>query len=320
MPTPATCHILPALLIATALCSLALGAPCTLYKPHTIANAKANIEKHKWAADILASWQKREQLALSKDREFFRQMVPDLTPWSTYGQVCPACVGEGCSPGETGVLQWSVSDPEKLTCKYCKTQYPNPKYPETGVLKCPTMGRSSRTTSMTSSARIRRGPGSTRVQVERGGRCRSATGVIRDDKLGWVMSQVPYLAKITLSPATWAAHSAWLDTRATRRVFPSTCTHSYGGCFADCEPAEAAREMGRNRPAGKFPGVICHPAAIMRDRNKDGFGDLDAGFWGAGRLSTGASGRAASCWTSSSPMTSPGMQPSRTARRSTPKR
>jgi len=49
--------------------------------------------------------------------------------------------------------------------------------------------------------------------------------------------------------------------------------------------------MGLHPRAGKFPpGVICHPAAIMRDRNKDGFGDLDAGFWGAGRLTTGAGG------------------------------
>lgn len=278
-----------ALLLVPALC---LAAPCTLYKPATIANAKANVERHKWAADILASWQRREEFALGKDREFFRQMIADLTPWSQYGQVCPACVGEGCSPGETGVLQWSVTDPETLTCKYCKHRYPDPDYPETGVLECPNMGQEfTYYRNEQQRAHPEEDPGKHAYRWAGRPVHVSFSGLLRERKLNWVMGQVPYLAKLyaLTDDLRYAQRVAWILERLAE-VFPRYLYHSYGGCFADMDPAEAASEMGRNPSAGKFaPGIICHPAAEMRDRNNDGFGDLDAGFWGAGRLSTGAS-------------------------------
>jgi hypothetical protein len=88
----------------------------------------------------------------------------------------------------------------------------------------------------------------------------------------------------------YAERTAWTLERLAE-VYPQYLYHSYGGCFADMEPAEVAREMGRNPRAGRFPpGVICHPAEKMRVRFKDGWGALDAGFWGAGRFTTGAGG------------------------------
>ncbi|MEN6346403.1 MAG: heparinase II/III family protein [Armatimonadia bacterium] len=292
------CHTWP--LVTAICCLLALfttvvleAAPCTLYKPRNLEIARANVAKYQWARDLLASWEKSASFALSKDREFFRGMVSDLTPWSTYGQVCPACVGEKCSMGESGVWRWSVSDPEKLRCRYCGAEFPNPKYPETGVLECPQSGqtftyyindaqRAHPEEDLGKHAYLWAGRP---VQV-------SFTGLLRTYKLSWVLGQVPRLAQVyaLTGDARYAQRVAWILERVAE-VFPKYLYHSYGGCFADCDPAEAAREMGLHPAAGEFAaGVIRHPAAIMRDRNKDGFGDLDAGFWGAGRLSTGAGG------------------------------
>lgn len=267
--------------------------PMTLYKPENIAIARENMERHPWAAAIVDGYRKTVSFAMSQDREALRALVPDLTPGSVYGQVCPACVGDKCAMGETGVWKWSVTDPDQLTCKYCGTQYPNEKYPETGVLDCPQMGQSF-TYYINDEQRAHPDEDLGKHAYKWAGRPVqvSFTGVIRASKVSWAISQLLPLAKLyaLTGDVAYAERTAWLLERLSE-VFPKYLYHSYGGCFADCDPAEAAREMGRNPTVGKFaPGIIQHPAAIMRDRNKDGFGDLDAGFWGAGRLTTGAGG------------------------------
>jgi len=273
--------------------ALARAEPCTLYKPRQIATAKANIERYAWAQGILKSYRSGLDFALKLDREYFRQIVPDLTPGSTYGQVCPACVNQKCSMGETGVWQWSISQPDRLQCKYCKTEYPNEKYPETGRLDCPRMGQSfTYYINPEQQAHPDEDPGKYAyiwagrpIQV-------SFSGVMRANKLSWALHLPLRLAKLyaLTGEVPYAERTAWILERLAE-VYPQYLYHSYGGCFADMEPAEVAREMGRNPRAGRFPpGVICHPAEKMRVRFKDGWGALDAGFWGAGRLTTGAGG------------------------------
>ena len=68
-------------------------------------------------------------------------MMPELTPWPEYGQNCPACVNRLSSMGETGLYEWDPTDPDKLLCKYCKTEYPNASYPETGSITAPRMNQ-----------------------------------------------------------------------------------------------------------------------------------------------------------------------------------
>lgn len=281
------------LLLLTALPMLAMAEPCTLYKPNNVETARANLGRHKWARDIVEGWKRAVAFTMDKDREFLADIVPDLTPGSTYGQVCPHCVGEKCAMGETSVLSWTVHDPDKLVCRYCKTEYPNPDYPETGVLECPNMGQRF-TYYINDEQRAHPGEDLGKYAYRWAGRPVqvSFTGVMRAARVGWAVGRVPYLAKLyaVTGEAIYAERTAWLLSRLAE-VFPKYLYHSYGGCFADCPPAEAADEMGKHPSAGKFaPGIICHPAAIMRDRNKDGYGDLDAGFWGAGRLTTGAGG------------------------------
>mgnify|MGYP001007362154 CR=1 FL=1 len=291
-------HRLPVRGWLTALAVLLLtgvaGAePCTLYKPRHIATAKANLERYAWAQGVLKSYRSSLDFSLKLDREYFRRIVPDLTPGSTYGQVCPACVNQKCSMGETGVWQWNIRQPDQLRCKYCKTVYPNEKYPETGRLDCPRMGQSFTyyinpeqqahpDEDLGNHAYLWAGRP---IQV-------SFSGVIRAQKLSWTLQLPLRLAKLyALTGETpYAERTAWILERLAE-VYPKYLYHSYGGCFADLEPAEVAREMGRHPRAGHFPpGVICHPAERMRVRFKDGGGALDAGFWGAGRLTTGAGG------------------------------
>ncbi len=272
---------------------MAAAEPCTLYKPRHIATAKANIERHAWAKDLLKSYRGSMAPTMKLDRDYFRKMVPDLTPGSTYGQVCPACLGQKCSMGETGVWLWNIRDPDKLQCKYCRTEYPNEKYPETGRLECPKMGQSfTYYVNPQQQAHPNEDLGKYAylwagrpVQV-------SFSGVIRAEKLSWALQLPLRLAKLyaLTGEVPYAERTAWILQRLAA-VYPQYLYHSYGGCFADMEPAEVAREMGRNPRAGKFPpGVICHPAEAMRVRFKDGWGTLDAGFWGAGRFTTGAGG------------------------------
>lgn len=283
-------------LLALAMTTPSAAGPVTLYKAADIARARANLEAHPWARHILAGYRSRVAYAMSLDRAALRAMVPDLTPWSTYGQVCPACVGEKCAMGESGVWRWNARDPERLMCKYCGHVYPDPAYPETGVLECPQMGQTfTYYCNDEQRAHPDEDPGKYAYQWAGRPVQVSFSGVIRAHKLGWAMEQVLPLAKLyalTEDPA-YAERVVWLLERLAE-VFPTYLYHSYGGCFADCDPAEAAREMGRHPRAGKFPpGVIRHPAARMRDANQDGFGDLDAGFWGSGRLTPGVGGEGA---------------------------
>lgn len=289
-PSALTIFIGLVVLLTVSMTSRIAAGPVTLYKPADIATARANLERHQWARDTLTRYRATVAYAMSLDRAALRAMVPDLTPWSTYGQVCPACVGEKCAMGESDVWTWSVSDPEKLTCRYCGRVYPDPAYPETGVLECPQMGQTF-TYYLNDQQRAHPDEDPGKYAYQWAGRPVqvSFSGVIRARQLDWAMGQVLPLAKLytlTGDPAC-AERVLWLLERLAE-VFPTYLYHSYGGCFADCDPAEAAREMGRNPPAGKFPpGVIRHPAARMRDMNGDGFGDLDAGFWGSGRLTPG---------------------------------
>ncbi|MDH7568949.1 MAG: hypothetical protein QHJ73_05125, partial [Armatimonadota bacterium] len=249
----------------------AAAEPCTLYKARHIATARQNIARHGWAKALLAAQQNRAAAVMALDRAALEAMVPDLTPWSVYGQVCPACVGKRCAMGETGVLRWGgLANPDRLTCQYCGMGYPNPEFPETGVLECPRMGQRF-TYYLNDQQRAHPNEDPGKYAYRWAGRPVhvSFSGLIRAYKVQWALSQVRPLAQLYVltGESGYAERAAWILYRLAQ-VFPKYLYHSYGGCFADIDPAEAAREMGRHPAAGKFaPGVIRHPAAEMRDRN-----------------------------------------------------
>lgn len=279
--------------LALCLSATALAEPVTLYKPADLARARAQIAKHPWAQEILDGYRRSTAYVMAQEDGFCARLVPALTPWPTYGQSCPVCVGKQSSMGETGLWNWSVERPDEIVCKYCKTVFPNADYPETGVLEAPVMGQ--RFTYYET-------PEERAHPDDRSGKHAfrwaswpvhtSFTGVVRSRRASWVASQALPLAKVyALTGETAHAKRCLQVLDAVATAYPHWLYYSYNGTYADCPPGEAAAEMGRHRPAGKFPlGVIRTAFPHLEDRNKDGFGELNNGFWGAGRLSPGAGG------------------------------
>jgi len=259
--------------------------PRTLYKAEDVANARLNVERYRWAQQIVDGWQRRVAHVMQQDRPFVEQMISDLTLWSTYGQNCPACVNKKSSMGECGLYRWNITEPDRLICKYCGTVYPNPEFPETGTLVCPKMGQTF-TYYETEAERAH--------PEDRSGRHAfrwaswpvhtSWTGIIRSNKAGHVINMTLPLAKLyaVTGEVRYAERAAWILDRFAR-VFPGYLFHTYNGTYADCPPAEAARELGRHPRAGRFPkDVIINACGLHQYKDH---ARLNVGFWGAGRYS-----------------------------------
>ncbi|MFC1597179.1 heparinase II/III family protein [Planctomycetota bacterium] len=263
--------------------TIAQAEPLTLYKAADVANARENVARYGWAKSLVDGWKRTVRLVMEKDRPFIDEMISDLTPWSTYGQNCPVCVGEKSSMGECGLYRWSVSEPEKLVCKYCGTVYPNADYPETGKLVCPAMGQTfTYYETLDERAHPDDTSGKYAFRWVSWPVHTSFSGVIRTYKAGYVVDKVLPLAKLyaVTGDVQYAERAAWIMDRLAR-VYPNYLFHSYNGTYADCPPAEAAEELGRNPRGGKFPKeVIRNAFGLHQSKNHAA---LCNGFWGAGR-------------------------------------
>jgi hypothetical protein len=277
-------------MIAMAFSSLVVRSePCTLYKPADIARAKTNLERYEWARKARSRWERTVSHLMEQDRSFVETMIGSLTPWTTYGNNCPACVGDKSSMGEIGIYKWDVNEPDTLTCKYCGTVYPNDAYPETGRLECPRMGQSF-TYYETEEERAH--------PEDKSGKYAfrwaswpvhsSWSGLIRYYKAAYCMSKALPLAKLyaVTGDARYAERAIWILDRVAR-VYPGWLYHAYNGTFADCPPAEAAAELGRNPRGGHFPKEVIR--SVNNLHQFDDYASLCNGFWGAGRFGTGSS-------------------------------
>ncbi len=271
------------ILVAVAQVAVALCEPCTLYKAADVATARENVKRYKWAQDIVRSWENSVAYAMEQDRQFFEEMIPELTNWPEYGQNCPACVGKQSSMGECGLYRWDVKDPDKLVCKYCGTVYPNPEYPETGSMTCRKMGQTF-TYYETEAERAHpdEAPNKYAFKWVSWPVHTSWSGIIRSKKSGWCMAKILPLAKLyaVTGKVEYAERCAWILDRAAH-CYPNWLFHSYNGTYADCPPGEAAANLGKYGRGGKFPKeVIIDP--FNRHQSKDN-ATLCNGFWGAGR-------------------------------------
>jgi hypothetical protein len=249
-----------------------------------ITRARKNL-RHPWAQKLVESWRQQTTYALEQDQPFFERMMPTLTPWPEYGQNCPACVGRLSSMGETGLYEWDVRDPDKLTCKYCNTEYPHAEYPETGSITATRMGQTfsfylndderehPEDTTGTHAYRWVSFPVHT-----------SFSGILRSKQGKWCFDQVLPLAQLyaLTGDLACAQRAAWIMDIAASR-YANWLYHSYDGTYADCPPAEVAIEMGRHPRGGQFaPEVII---SAFAGRHRDGaHATLFNGFWGAGRF------------------------------------
>ena len=252
---------------------------------HNLAYARENLRRYAWAQSIVEGWKRRVAYAVQQERGFFERMMPELTPWPEYGQNCPACVGRLSAMGETGLYEWNVRDPDRLTCKYCKTGYPNPDYPETGRMTAKRMGQTF-TFYLTEEEQAHLGDtsGEYAFKWSRAPVHTSWSGALRAKKALWCHGQMLPLARLyaLTGDVAYAERAAWIVEVMARR-YPNWLFHSYDGTYADCPPAEAAAEMGKHPPGGKFPVDVIVSAFSSRHQKGD-HAVLYNGFWGAGRL------------------------------------
>ena len=207
-----------------------------------IAYARENAKRYPWARSIVAGWKQRVSYAMQQDRAFCEKMAPELTPWPEYGQNCPACVGRLSSMGETGIYEWDIRDPDKLICKYCRSDYPNPEYPETGRVTAPKVGQTF-TCYLTDEERAHPEDrsGNYAFKWSRSPVHTSWSGIIRSRKAHWCSHQMSVLAKLyALSDeVAYAERAAWIMDMMAQR-YPNWLFHSYDGTLADLPPAEVA--------------------------------------------------------------------------------
>lgn len=255
--------------------------------------ARENFSRHRWAKQLINGWQSQCAHILEQDKTYIESLTPDLTLWPEYGQNCPACVNRLSSMGETGLYDWSIQNPDRLTCNYCKTEYPNSDYPETGSMTASRMGQTFEF-FLTDAERANPNDTSgvhafkwTSWPVHT-----SWSGVIRTKKARWCYEQLSPLASLyaLTDDVRCAERASWiLDTVASR--YPNWLFHSYDGTYADCPPEEAARSMGEFPQAGRFtPETII--SAFEGRHQKGDHAVLNNGFWGAGRFGcSGSDGR-----------------------------
>ena len=247
--------------------------------------ARENLRRHAWAQEIVAGWREEAVYGMGQGRPFWEAMMPELTPWPEYGQNCPACVGRLSSMGETGLYEWDVREPDRLTCKYCKTVYPNAHHPETGAMTARRMGQ---TFSFYLTEEERAHPEDTSGQYafkwSRWPVHTSWSGIIRSKKGRWCVDQMVLMAKLyaVTGEAAYAERAAWIVDLMARR-YPNWLFHTYDGRYADLPPAEVAIELGRNPRGGKFPAEAITTAFPAVHHEGDAT-PLNNGFWGSGRF------------------------------------
>ncbi|MBT5873002.1 MAG: hypothetical protein HOH43_06250, partial [Candidatus Latescibacteria bacterium] len=244
-----------------------------------------NNKRHRWAAQIVDDWRESVGFAVAQGRDFFEQMMPDLTPWPTYGQNCPVCVGRLSTMGETGLYLWDVSASDRLECKYCGTVYPNDEFPETGSLTARQMGQTF-TFYLTDDER--RNPsdrsGSHALRWIDNPVHTSWSGILRANRGRWCIDQVLPLSRLyaLTGDIACAERAAWIMDAVAKR-YPHYLFHSYDGTYADCPPADVAVSLGQYPRGGRFPKETIVSAFEDRHMEND-HAVLFNGFWGAGRF------------------------------------
>jgi hypothetical protein len=231
--------------------------PCTLIKPDDIKRAQENIQHNDWARNY------RDRICKNADAfvtmittEYLENMAEVTTPGCT--GPCPACRDKGLRWHPNGQWTWSFHNPDQMTCKVCKTVFPNDRYPESIVLQSP-----CDTFKCFGYAKARP----------------TFTGIIRAKKFGFLSAQLHTLSlAYALTNDVRYAKTARAILLRIADVLPHYLVRAgYGyGEFTDCDPHVAAEHIN-NLPNDE----LVYPPNIP-DRK------LYAGYWAASRI--GSSG------------------------------
>ncbi|MCE5231130.1 heparinase II/III family protein [bacterium] len=243
--------------------------------------ALKNIAQADWARRMADGWKRQADELVAQPKGWVDSMIPEQTPWYSFGMTCPNCVGKKSPEGAGLRMKWDWRHPDSYTCGYCGEKFPSEKYPETQALVCPRMGQ---TFMFYMNDKERANPD------DRSGKLAyhwvgspmhvSFTGAIRGQKVMFMIGALdslaytyyltgdPKYAELTRDILLRLAHSYrnWL-------YYDCRCT------VADCDPLYAAwhpkelkLEWKRQLAADDFKNDTAEKAALMQE------------YWGCGRL------------------------------------
>ncbi len=108
--------------------------PATTIKPEDLERARQNIERYDWAKGYVARLRESADAIAGQLNPAYLERMLEVTTPGCYGP-CPACRAKGLPWHPNGQWSWSASDPDKLTCRVCKTVFPNDEFPEEIVVR-----------------------------------------------------------------------------------------------------------------------------------------------------------------------------------------
>ena len=108
--------------------------PATVVKPEDLDRARRNIERYDWARKYRDSIGKYADQILGQITPAYLERMIEVTTPGCVGP-CPACRAKGLPWHPNGQWSWSASKPDRLTCRVCKTVFPNDEFPESIVLQ-----------------------------------------------------------------------------------------------------------------------------------------------------------------------------------------
>jgi len=237
--------------------------PATMLKASDLARARENVKRYEWAREHVKRTRTNADAVLKQlTPAFVRAMIPATTPGEILYTPCPVCRERGKRYHTHGQWTWSVSKPDQLTCRICKTVFPNDAHPESLAIKT-TWGRSQTHTYY--------GGKPFKLFSYLHGRP-SFTGNIRARKAHHMGRMVGVLAEAhAVSPDTRYAEAIRLMLLRFAEVYPYWLVHSGYGEIADMDPHTAALHIN-NLPE---PEKVLPPD--RPDRR------LHTGYWTAGR-------------------------------------
>ena len=109
--------------------------PSGLIKPADLDRAARNIERYPWAKSCADRIGKSGDAILAKvSPGYLATMIERTTPGCT--GPCPACRAKGLPWHPNGQWSWSAANLNRLTCRVCRTVFPDERFPEDVVVEC----------------------------------------------------------------------------------------------------------------------------------------------------------------------------------------
>jgi len=250
----------------------------------SVERAKRNIASADWAREWFEEQKKVAEYVVSQPEGYIESLVSETTPGHTYGFSCPNCVGRKSQEGAgASLIEWDYRRPDVIRCCRCGQTYPDPRYPETGLIECTRSGQ--KLTYFLNDAE-RSHPGDRN--------CEHAwhwvgfpihpsfSGIIRFKKAGFALRSLHSLSHVyALTGDPRYARTGVSILKRFAYCYRRWLYHDYWDTVADCDPIYAAWHSGKLPRAWKL-----HPceSAFAKDSG-DSAALLQTSYWGAGRLS-----------------------------------